>query len=721
MEKAGGAQKFPMSQGIQAWVRMGLEKYAALFVRTLTAIPPEMIPLASHLQNIDRQIDGRLVAVDFKTDQAVFKLDDTSMKKLEVFYAELTGQNPDFNLTQKLDELRIRIGMPSVMKPVLLEFHEIVGKIFDIDCENSPGQLGTDPNGPSVSLEEPKEKIVVSMEAQEDWDMLCRPIRLQLENLFSPTQLQQGDLFPTREVVGNAPDESQLKPPDTVDLSPEPEPTIAPEDCSEQTEKLAIGAQPDVEDITSVSTLNNTMEHPNNKPPKADGTLEHNKQVDTISIPNTPSLATMVDPPPPPVLNLPHPVVVHPLLDPRIRGNFSEPSLTCTTNMAQKFSMDSIEIADNQEESSSSPNSFFGNPDTPSGQSDSSKSSVYDASPTSTNSSPNASNPPSVDPSEIMFSPCSPLRANTGSTLDLQESTVRSRRQKRRQKISIRKDHDNEVGKLEKMLNNYQTPPPTPIDEYGFELEDEYGHATLITKTDREMDLAERIIQGKMEAMLDFAQSEGRVFRATRDGVDNHPISVRIRSISGHHYSMKENQGDKACNLVVKTANTEGNRDGVPFYGMWKSQDHPLMGESNTAKTLTGITPPYPRTTEISPGASPIAGASRASIQNLTKQESAASIDTTNLRALRNKFYDEGRQVLGTLLQTMDRIRVLDEQILRNEALDTQMFEDKVQEVVNFFGNDESSITPGNAEVNNTQESSVKDGTAQGTNEGKLL
>ena len=722
VREATGYHHYPPHPAqLQDWVRRSLQAYAPQFTRTIAAIPIELIPPGSHMSNIDMRIEVRLAAIDFKKDEAVFKLDNTSARKLEVFYTELVGREPGAELMEKLSKLRVRMAMAGVIGDELLGFQEVVGVLFGIEDWHA-----------SVSYKEVQHGSDTFDTVQEEWASFCQSLREQQVGRYLSNQykVSPDDWGSLQDAGGGHPDDSQLEtfPEDgstspQVYWAPKPVRIVMPQ-------KQTIGGPTELPGGVQQGNSICSREQCGNKAPstpvpnlsladfsrgtpKAYGDLGYSKPVRLPRIPPTPTLVSGVDPSPPSLFTLPDPVTSGPTLgDKETRREFPNSPLSLKANIqiiatngpAEGSGQDSTPPLSSRTSSADSGNEVT----SPSSVSTHSHPPIYGAFPRNLASDSNPINP-------IIFSPRSPMWEDGAfpdsgqwkKMNDMELATIKSQWMDNVQGAGF-------VGDLsEAPLSGDECYFQRPIDievedldEYDFELDDEVEFVPLQTKAEKEVDPTEVIIQGRMEAMLDAAQSQGYIYQATRDGLDNHPISVRLRSISGDHSSMKDILGERRYNSANDNT-TSARAAGLADHQNARSESLPFLQETiDTMETIRndystpgdylplmtsshciGTTPPLDTPSSHNPEHTP------SSNQNLSEHKVGVKSRTDYLKEVKLQFEYEGELMLGAYHRTLKRIQTLEIEILKSEAEEERTLENKVREMIEFCGYDESAFT----------------------------
>jgi len=724
VREATGYQHFPTPPSqLQDWVRRSLETYAPLFTRTITAIPIELIPPGSHISNIDMRIEARLAAIDFKKDEAVFKLDSTSARKLEVFYTELVGREPGGELTEKLSKLRVRMAMTGVIGNEILVFQEVVGGLFGIDDRHA-----------NVSYEEVKHESGTVDTVEGEWASFCQSLREQQVERYLPAKYEASpdDRGSLQAAVGGHFDDGQLETfPEDGSTSPQtywaPKPmrVVMPQQQIEEPAELPGRSQQDELKCSSREQGGNEAPPPvspnlsladfSRETPKAYGGLVYTKTVRIPGTPPTPTLVSCVDPPSPPLFTLPDPVTSGPSLsDSGTRKELSKSPLSLRTDISTIAANGS---AEGSEEGSTPPlSSRTSSTDSenevtsPSSVSTHSHPPIYDAFPRIRLVS---------DPDLIILSPCSPMWED-GAFLDggkwrkvdgMEFTTIKGQWMDKVQGTGF-------VGNLSEDVGyefHFQHPIDTEAEdlvEYGFELDNEVEFAPLQTKPEKDVDPTKVIIQEKMEAMLDAAQSRGYIYQATRDGLDNHPISVRLRSISGNHSSMKDVE-EQQCSPATNDSTTNAGATKLPPF-LQETVDTtmeairtdyntpgdylPLMTSNHCVDRTTASTPldtPPSHSLEYI----------QSSNQNFPEHKAEVKSRTDLLKEMKLQFEHEGELMLGAYHRTLKRIQILEKEILKSESEEEKTLKTKAREMIEFCGYDESAFTQETVLANSTENS----------------
>jgi len=711
----------PPSQ-LQDWVRRSLQAYAPQFTRTIAAIPIELIPPGSHMSNIDMRIEVRLAAIDFKKDEAVFKLDNTSARKLEVFYTELVGREPGAELTENLSKLRVRMAMAGVIGDELLGFQEAVGGLFDIDDWHA-----------SVSYKEVQHESDTFDTVQEEWASFCQSLREHQVGRYLTTQYEASpdDWGSLQDAGGGHSDNVKLET-FPEDGSTSPQAYWAPKPM-----RVVMPQQQTIEGPTELSgrvqqgDSNCSREQCGNQPsstpappnlsiadfsrgmPKAYGDLEYSKPVRLPRIPPTPTLVSCVDPSSPPLFTLPDPVTSRSSLgDGETRREFPNSPLalnistTATNGSVEGSGQNSTPPLSSRTSSTNSGNEVT----SPSSVSTHSHPPVYDAFPRVHLAS---------DSDPIIFSPHSPMwedGAFPDSGQWKKQDGMEFVTMKRQWMDNIQETSF--VGSLSEVPLSagechFQHPmdiEAEDLDEYGFELDVEVEFVPLQTKAEKEVDPTEVIIQGRMEAMLDAAQSQGYIYQATRDGLDNHPISVRLRSISGDHSSMKDILGERRYNSANDNT-TNARATGLADHQNARSEPLPLLQETiDTTETIRNdySTPgDYlpPITSNHCVGSTTASSFTldtpsshnlehtQSSNQNSSEYKAGVKSRTDHLKEMKLQFEYEGELMLGAYHRTLERVQILEIEILKSESEEERSLEKKAREMIEFCGYDESAFT----------------------------
>ncbi|KAF8453131.1 hypothetical protein BGX38DRAFT_1141726 [Terfezia claveryi] len=719
VREATGYHHYPPSPAqLQDWVRRSLKAYALLFTRTITSIPVELIPPGSHISNIDMRIEVRLAAIDFKKNEAVFKLDYTSARKLEVFYTELVGREPGAELTEKLSKLRIRMAMASVIGDELLGFQEVFGGVFDIDDWHA-----------SVSYKEVQHQSDTFDTVQEEWASFCQSLRQQQVGRYLLAQYEAypDDWGSLQDGGGGHSDDGQLET-FPEDGSTSPQTYWAPKPM-----RVVMPQQQTIEVLTELpgriqqgdsncsreqcgNQVFSTPVSPNlsladfpRGTPKAYGDLEYSKPAILPPIPPTPTLVSYVNSSSPSLFTLPDPVTSRSSLSDRetqsplsLRTNIS----TIATNGSVEGSgQDSTPPLSSRTSSTDSGNQVT----SPSSVSMYSYRPIYDAWKVQLASG--------SDP--IIFTPRSPMwedgafpDSGQWKNLDsIEFATVEGQQMDKVRGTSILGNlTEVPLSENERQFQHPSVIEAEDLDEYGFELEDKVEFVPLQTKAEKEVDPTEVIIQGRMEAMLDAAQSQGYIHQATRDGLNNHPISVRLRSISGNHTSMKNILGERRYTSVTNDNTANARATGLAEYQNPKSESQPFPQE--TIDTMEIIRNDYstgdylpPMTSNHCVGSTTASNFSldtpsshnlehaQSSNQNFSEYKVGVKGRTDHLKEMKLQFEHEGELMLGAYHRTLKRIHILEREILKSESEEERTLENKAREMIEFCGYDESAFT----------------------------
>lgn len=729
VREATGYHHFPPPPSqLQDWVRRSLQVYASLFTRTITSIPDELIPPGCHISNIDMRIEVRLAAIDFKKDEAVFKLDNTSARKLEVFYTELAGREPGGELMEKLSKLRVRMTMAGVIGDELLGFQDVVGGLFDINDWHA-----------SVSYKGVKHESDTFDTVQEEWASFCQLLREQQVERYLPTQYEAApdDWGSLQAVIGDHSDDGQLETfPEDGSTSPQaywaPKPirVVMPQqqiiegptglsemvqqdnsNCSREQDANATSSTRIFSSLSLAGLPRGT--------PKAYGDLGHSKPLRLPCVPPTPALVSCVDLPSPSLFNLPGPATSRsPLSDLETRNEFPKSPQSPRTNIseiaASGSAEDSVQDSTPPLSSRTSPTDSENEVTSPSSVSAHSHLPIYDA-------FPRIRLAPDSDP--IIFSPCSPMwedgafpDSGQWKKLDSMEfATIKGQCVHKVQETGLvgnlsEASPSEDVG-YESHFQNQVDIGAEDLDEYGFELDNEIEFAPLQTKADKGVDPTEVIIQGRMEAMLDAAQSQGYIYQATRDGLDNHPISVRLRSISGDHSSMKDILGERRDSSVTKDNTTNARATRLAGHQTAGSEPPPFL--KKTIDTIEIIRNNYstpsdylqPMTSNHCAGSTAASTSSldtlsshnlehiQSSNKNFSEYQGRAKSRTDHLKQMKLQFEHEGELMLGAYHRTLKRIQILEIEILKSESEEERTLENKAREMIEFCGYDESAFT----------------------------
>lgn len=725
VREATGYHHYPLPQGqLQDWVRRSLQAYAPLFTRTITAIPVELIPPGSHISNIDMRIEVRLAAIDFKKDEAVFKLDNTSARKLEVFYTELVGREPGAELTEKLSKLRVRMAMTGVIGNELLGFQAVVGGVFDIDDWHA-----------SVSYKEVQHDSNTSDTVQEEWASFCQSLREQQVGRYLPTQYEASpdDWGFLQGTVGGHSEDGQLETfPEDGSTSPQaywapkpmrvvmPQQQVIEGELPGRIQQNCSRDQCGNEASSTPTTPNLSLADFSRGTPKAYGDLGYIKPVRLPRIPPTPILVSCVDSTPPSLFTLPDPVASRSSLSNReTRREFPDSPLSLRTNIstiatngsAEGSEQDSTPPLSSRTSSTRSKNEVT----SPSSVSTHSHPPIYDA-------FPRVSLVSDSDP--ITSSPRSPMWEDGAfpdggqwKKLDGIEFAAMKAQWIDKSQGTGFVGNLSEAPLSEDVSYEYHSQQPVDIeaedlDDYGFGLDDdEVEFAPLQTKAEKEVDPTEVIIQGRMEAMLDAAQSQGYIYQATRDGLDNHPISVRLRSISGDHSSMKDILGERRYSSATNDNTTNARATGLAGHHNARSESPPFLPK--TIDTMETIRNDYSTSSDYPPpvtsnhcAGSAIAPTfsldtpsshnlehTQSSNQNFSEYKAEVKSRTDHLKEMKLQFEYEGELMLGAYHRTLKRIQILEIEILKSESRGERTLENKAREMIEFCGYDESAFT----------------------------
>lgn len=706
VREATGYHHYPPSPAqLQDWVRRSLQAYALLFTRTITAIPVELIPPGSHISNIDMRIEVRLAAIDFKKNEAVFKLDNTSARKLEVFYTELVGREPGAELTEKLSKLRVRMAMAGVIGDELLGFQEVVGGVFDIDDWRS-----------SVSYKEVQHESDTFDTVQEEWASFCQSLRQQQVGRYLLAQYKAypDDWGSLQDAGGGHSDDGQLETfPEDGSTSPQtywaPKPmrVVMPQQQTievltelpgmiQQDDSNCSREQCGNQAFSTAVSPNLSLADFSRGTPKAYGDLEYSKPAIVPHIPPTPTLVSYVNPSSPSLFTLSDPVTPRSSL----RDRETQSPLSLRTNISTIATNGSVEDSGQD----STPPLSSRTSSTDSGKQVTSPSSVS-----------MHSHPPIYDAwkvhlasgsDPIIFSPRSPMwedgalpDSGQWKNLDsIEFATIKGQWMDKVQGTSV-------VGNLTAVPLSedechFQHPSDIEaedLDEYGFELDDEVEFVPLQTKAEKEVDPTEVIIQGRMEAMLDAAQSQGFIYQATRDGLDNHPISVRLRSISGDHSSMKDILGERRYTSVTNHQNAR--TESQPFLQETIDTMETIRNDYSTGDYLPPMTSNHrvgsttPSNFSLDTPSSHNLKHAQLSNQNSSEYKVGVKGRTDHLKEMKLQFEHEGELMLGAYHRTLKRIQILEIEILKSESAEERTLENKAREMIEFCGYDESAFT----------------------------
>ncbi|KAI5808686.1 hypothetical protein DFH27DRAFT_607019 [Peziza echinospora] len=702
----------PRPASVQAWVRKSLIACAPSFTRTLTAIPVKLIPISSHVMNIDRQVEGRLISVDFVADQAIFKLDRTSQSKLAVFYTELTGKNPSFEFTEKLDAMRIRMGMSEVVGIELLDFEEVFGEVFGLSPTTNEDQDGD------------REQIIPDANVGEEWSKLRQSLYGLSDTVFCPSYYEAGSdgeassastglTRSTNDVLETFPEDRVSTPcaywgPMQINSHN----AFAYPDQS----GFFNGSSPSVIDPSSSSSSNPRFRGS----VKTYGNLEYKKPAKICRIPATPALVSLEDPPSPSIFSLPTPVYSQPLLP-----TSPSPDIKISTGSRLKLPVHAHQWSTNSPECESiieNTSERYLTSDSPSSQSmdyklntatkvsnpsNLSNQSIYSAFPATPtiasidgSSSQFANSNTVPTSSEMWINGGYPLvcqrnpsqRAEKfqipySNTIAFETSqAIRSLQGLEDRVVStLPPDHEGSLAESNIKHNDYGV-----ADEYGFESDD--GQGVCDARPERATDAAQIIIQEKVKAMLNAAQSGGIVFKATRDGIDNHPISVRLRSLSGVHKAIdgawQAEHDAVAAAYTLEKLSKLSKQKGIPSF----EED----GHVSPNNEWPGNRPDY-RVPRSSPCQSLKYGKIETTHRQLEHgdnsiiQSMASTTSIEELRALRDRFEEEGELILGALSRTIERMHVLDQLIGEKEGTHVMAVKARAREMMEYWGYDESA------------------------------
>ncbi|KAF8422510.1 hypothetical protein EV426DRAFT_575178 [Tirmania nivea] len=723
VREAPGYHHSPPPPGqLQDWVRKSLQVYAPLFTRIITAIPVELIPPGSHISNIDMRIEVRLAAIDFKKDEAVFKLDNTSARKLEVFYTELVGKEPGADLTEKLSKLRVRMAMVGVIGDELLGFQEVVGGVFDIDDWHA-----------RVSYKEVQHESDTFDTVQEEWASFCQSLREHQVGRYLPTQYEASpdDWGSLQAAAGGRSDDGQLETfPEDGSTSPQaywaPKPmrvVMPQQQIIEGPNELAERVQQDNSNCSREQGGNKASSTPTSPnpshadisrgTPKAYGDLGYNKPARVPHIPPTPTLVSCVDPQSPSVFILPEPVTLRSSLSDReTRREFPDSPVSLRTNISTVATNGSVEGSEQDStpplSSRTSSTDSENEVTSPSSVSTHTHLPIYDAFPRVRLAS---------DTDPIIFSPHSPMWEDDAfpdggqwkKLNGMEFATIEGQWMDKNQGTGFAENlseapPSEDVG-YECHLQHLVDIEAEDLDEYGFELDDEVEFTPLQTKAEKDVDPTAVIIQGRMEAMLDAAESQGYVYQATRDGLDNHPISVRLRSISGDYSSMADILGERRYSSVAYDNTTNARATGLAAHQNARSRSPPLFPETiDILKTTSsGYLPPmtsnhcagstttstFPLDTPSSHNLKHIQPSNR----NFCEYKAGVKSRTDRLKEMKLQFEHEGELMLGAYHRTLKRIQILEMEILRFGSEEERTLENKAREMIEFCGYDESAFT----------------------------
>lgn len=762
-EATGFLSSTPPSGQTQHWVRTTLLTYAPLFVRTLTTIPVDLIPPASHMSNIAMQIEGRIVAVDFKTNEAIFKLDNTSARKLEVFYSELTEKEPSRELIGKLDELRVRMAMADVIRYVLLDFHEVVGGLFDIDAHST-----------SVPLEVNREGDTISHDVQEEWSSFCKSLYGRGRPFSSAVYRADSDEWESLEVaVGDYSEDGQLEmypqdvstspqpywnPNDVTSTSPQPywnlnDVTMSTAGCGDWSRMAQPEdrepIEPQASQIAITGPWNDSTPQFARGAPKLYGGIGYVKPARALRVPPTAPLVSCVDPTDSSIFthtsldfpassfmerqsgaefsnsSLLREIETLRVMPPEFNGNSEQAQIHKVLKLPQQSSSSSVDSEDEVM--------------TPSNASADCDPFIYNSSSTSP-TAPVVTRLPYANPPEstlLIFSPCSSMWLDGEYISDVQckRSEKRHKNNEGKLPLEVIRGADNvqnigfsnlqlktefaeQVGDnchTQHSMSNDENQIDDELKEYGFQGEFEMGFTPLATRVEKALDPTNVIIQGKMEAMLKAAQSEGITYRATRDGLDNHPISVRLRSISGTHSSMRAILGEQTHNIAVDEKprgvledwmESQYNEESVsrPSSQDEGSQIERVDPRENTLDTdcqSSSMGETYTRSSpktvfhlnNHSVNSSHSTDDMQNNHQDFSDYKTAAKNPTERLKALKLRFEHEGEQMLASYHRTLRRIEILKAEIEKSEIMDLKILETQAREMIEYCGYDESAFT----------------------------
>lgn len=720
-EASGYQGGHPQSQ-LQDWVRRSLQSYAPLFVRVLSSIPTELIPPTSHILNIDRQIEGRLVTVDFKRDEAVFKLDNTSARKLEVFYTELTGNYLNCGLTVSLDELRVRMAISDVIGLSILKFRQVVGGLFDIDQHAC---VAHESKGQSVSV-------------QQEWVTPWCPLNDQQGN-FIPTltqfEVDCEDTRPVQVTIGDSSDSDQLEifP---QDASTSPQPYWEPEDCnipskdpSKRVSSLSqMSQQTDPQHYPSLrrygsseTELSGISLSESNCEEKLGCGLSYVKPTKLLYIPPIPPPLSRVDPPPASLFTLLQPFFPSaPISGGRIGAKSPRLPQLCTFN---DFSWGASTLIPDSYDKQKTVQKVQKTPCLCS-----ETVSIDLESEVTTPSNASTSHPPIYDAFLTVPVNCGLPAQDSDSDLlspswvDDEGSIIIPLRiggkEKKQRQTVPRSKSDNTMSTQGETISNHQ---PTcsqyicanqidKLSQYSFELNSGSSPLPLPIKTEKEPDSTKVIIQEKVKAMLDAAQTEGYICKAARDGVDNHPISVRLRSISGNHSSMKQLPVDEGKVIKHDLATDDSKSDISDTINQSRSQSSflPLIGVPSNEGSRAGrnlatlenalcvgdstrISPPL----DIRVLRSSWVDQGQLKIQDVSQERTGLMVDRECLQKLKSKLEYEEKEMWGSLRRTLQRIEILDAKIREDDKHLTSQ-ENKTREMIECWGYNETMFTEEN-------------------------
>ena len=729
----------------------------------------EMIPPTSHVINIDRQIEGRMVLMNLKTEEAVFQLDSTSQKKLEVFYAELTGKAADSNLSERLKELRVTMRMADLVGIELLEFHEVLGGIFE-----SGGKCNLISIGADISVQ------AIEATVKEEWSEFCKslheyhdnytasedctiPIHSDQETVAdpkTPAGLAACDLFDDDDELEMFPEDDSMSPCTYWG----PRMLVVPDSHLQQVNRSeSDSSSPSDYQPPSSATLESVY---NSLPPLGTwnrgnpnpyGGLGYVSRTRSYQVPPpTPSLVSLEDSQSPSAFSLPSPLIVASnSKTPGLKASGSRPDpsdpLLCLSSSSSLYDAECSRLNSLRCHPAYSPL------DSPSGISNASPISDYSSSSPSISSQASIQSHPSIyhafpssaitvsrhpsgdtyDPASTMTSPRPPNRYNFATFLDFfpqnqrqvqgistTTTVVLPNAAKSRQ--GLRASISDQLSGQTVLPQEVQLQPATEneevdSDEIDVGLEDNRQKNHYVRTSARAMDLADMIMQERMRVMLEAEQKGGSLHKATRDGVDNHPILMRLRSLSGattsqvqsikEEVAWREKQNDTAeimvriddCYVPLESVlrdleaqmaeNNKALKDKNPVVdtGTRVMSIHPAHAAGQTSDSKLGGAFHFDMAGSLTAASAPRAIKPR--IESFEVKRAEAMKNAMALETIRSKFHGEGVDILGTLRQTIEQIHSLEERITDREAQEWRLLESEARAMIEYWGYDESAFT----------------------------